>query len=211
MIPPAYCERTTQGLLGEPLNVASNLVILAAAWAVWRLAHRSSKSTHGVTMLVWLIVAIGLGSALFHMLATGWALAFDAGPIFLFEIAFVWLYGRSVARFTVPATIFVLVAFLAALGLSSHFHRILNGSLSYAPSLVLLLAFAFVHHQVCLRERFALFFAWLSFAAAAAFRTVDLILCPCVPCGTHFLWHVFTGVMLYLLMRGMITNMPERS
>ena len=62
----AYCERTGPGLLAEPLNAVTNASYLIAAWAAWYLARRSGRLSAGVQVLLWLSVAIGVGSGLWH-------------------------------------------------------------------------------------------------------------------------------------------------
>jgi hypothetical protein len=33
------------------------------------------------------------------------------------------------------------------------------------------------------------------------FRSIDMAVCPELPLGTHFLWHLLNAVVLYLLLR----------
>ena len=42
-----------------------------------------------------------------------------------------------------------------------------------------------------------------AFCLALFFRTIDLWVCPSWPLGTHFLWHLFNGSVVYLAMRGL--------
>ena len=42
------------------------------------------------------------------------------------------------------------------------------------------------------------------FALSLALRTLDRDVCDYVPVGTHFLWHLLTGLVLYLVSRTMI-------
>src|SRR5215213_3318586 len=93
----AYCERTGPGLLAEPLNALSNVSFFIAAWAAWLLARRLGRLSAGVQVLLALALAVGVGSVLWHTLATPWALVLDIIPILLFVVCFIWLYTRSVA------------------------------------------------------------------------------------------------------------------
>lgn len=45
-----------------------------------------------------------------------------------------------------------------------------------------------------------------TFFVSLAFRTLDQWLCPCLPIGTHFLWHLLNGVLLYLTMKALILH-----
>lgn len=204
-----YCERTAPGLWGEPFNAISNVAFLIAAWAGWRLAVRLKISSPGVAALLWLIAAIGTGSSIFHTIATRFSEIFDGAPIFLFQVTFVWLYGRQVFNFRRATLIYFLAGFLACMGACGFFHSILNNSLMYAPAFVMLMVYGTIHLQFHKKEPCIFFLAALSFFISLTFRTIDCIICPCFPIGTHFLWHVFNGVMLYLVMRALILNSPE--
>ncbi len=82
----AYCERTSSGLLAEPLNAITNASFLIAAWAAWFLARRLGRLSAGVQILIWLSVSVGIGSGLFHTTATAWALILDIVPILFFLV-----------------------------------------------------------------------------------------------------------------------------
>jgi hypothetical protein len=41
-------------------------------------------------------------------------------------------------------------------------------------------------------------------------RSIDGAVCAYVPMGTHFLWHLLNGIVLYLSMRALILNLPRR-
>src|SRR4051812_32005000 len=87
-----YCERCGPGLFDEPINAASNIAFLLAAWAAWRLAARSRGRCAGMGLLISLCVAVGVGSTLWHTFATRWAMVLDVVPITLFQLCFLWLY-----------------------------------------------------------------------------------------------------------------------
>ena len=40
-------------------------------------------------------------------------------------------------------------------------------------------------------------------------RSIDLSVCPYFPVGTHFLWHILNGGVVYLVMHVLILNQPE--
>src|SRR5688572_8963921 len=109
-----YCERVAPGLFAEPVNVLSNLAFLAAAAAAWSLARRLNALSPGIWVLLALMLAIASGSTLFHLLATGWARAFDEIPILLFQLWYVWLYARRVIKLQKATAASALAAYLAA-------------------------------------------------------------------------------------------------
>ena len=72
-----YCERGADAAFwAEPLNALSNIAFLVAALAAGReLAGRPTGGRrHFEALLVVLVAVIGIGSFLFHTLATRWAM-----------------------------------------------------------------------------------------------------------------------------------------
>ena len=69
-----YCERLGPGLLAEPFNAVSNGSFLIAAWAAWTLARGTGGLSAGLRVLIALAASVGIGSGLWHTLATPWAI-----------------------------------------------------------------------------------------------------------------------------------------
>src|SRR3712207_5019225 len=92
----AYCERVGPGVLAEPLNAASNISFLLAAWAAWVLAKRTGTLSAGVRVLIALAASVGIGSILWHTYPTPLTLILDIVPILIFIIWYIWLYTRNV-------------------------------------------------------------------------------------------------------------------
>lgn len=76
----------------------------------------------------------------------------------------------------------------------------------YAPALIMLLILGIYHYRHAQVERSILLKAAGIFAIALLFRTIDLMLCDYIPIGTHFLWHLFNGLLVYLVFRALIVN-----
>jgi len=96
-MPGLYCERVGPSLLAEPLNAVTNIAFLCAAWAAWSLARRRAQSVRAdIWILIALSIVIGIGSALFHVFAAGWARILDEVPILLFQLWYLWLYVRRI-------------------------------------------------------------------------------------------------------------------
>jgi hypothetical protein len=206
-----YCERTIIGLWSEPLNALSNVSFLIASWAIWRLAKREPKIPTGIWLLIALATSIGIGSFLFHTFATIWASFLDTLPIFLFQLCFIWLYSRKIVRMKYRYSGALLGGFFFASNFSKQFTDILNGSLSYAPAFLVLLGFAIYHYRQQKREPFILLIALGFFLLGLLFRTLDQTICSYFPFGTHFLWHLSTGTLLYLSARALILNWSIRA
>lgn len=201
-----YCERLAPGLTGEPLNAISNLAFFIAAFAIAKLAFNQNKIPVEILLLLGLTIAIGTGSTLFHTFATRWSNLLDIIPIFLFQLCFLWLYARRVIRMKPLIAGVFLTGFVFASLLSQQFIHVLNGSLSYTPALLILGGLGIYHYQQQKQEPLILLAATGVFFVALFFRTFDSTICPDFPFGTHFLWHLLNGVVLYLSARGLILN-----
>ena len=206
-----YCERIGAGLLAEPINTLTNAAFFIAAWAAWSLARRSHGLSTALWVLIALSIAIGTGSALFHTFATGWTRILDEVPILLFQLWFLWLYARRIMRLRTVLAAAAIAAYVAAALFSRQFPHLLNGSLVYAPALVLLLGLGLYHFVQHKAGRYLLLATTGVFLVALAFRSIDEAACPHIPIGTHFLWHVLIGVVLYLSMRALILNQPDNA
>lgn len=202
-----YCERIGPGLFAEPINALSNISFLIAAWAMWRLAKQQQKQLPTeLRLLIALTVSIGIGSGLFHTFATGWANLLDVIPILLFQLWFLWLYTRRVMKLKYVYSGASIVFFYFASDFSQQFTNLLNGSLSYAPTFLVLMGLGIYHARQRKQEPMILLEASGVFFLALSFRTLDRIACPYFSIGTHFLWHLFNGILLYLSARTLIFN-----
>ncbi len=201
-----YCERIQPGLWDEPINAISNLAFFIAAWSSWRLAQSLNVQRYNVKPLIYLMIAIGIGSSLFHTYATGWALLMDVIPITMFQIFYLWIYTRRVMKLKSIISI-ILIMVLVISSLATLQLKVLNGSLSYVPSLIYLLGLVIYHFQAKKQSKFLLLAGVVIFLIALFFRTIDQYVCPIFPIGTHFLWHIFNGFMLYFVTSALLFNL----
>lgn len=201
-----YCERRGPGLFAEPINASTNLAFLVAALAAWLLARRLGALSSGVATLITLAVAVGIGSGLFHTFATPWASVLDLAPIFAFQVVFLWLYLRQCVGLSTAASTAIAAGYFVICLLMKGVPPLLNGSILYAPSFLVLGGLAAYHYLSGQRERWLLVVALIVFFAALVFRSLDELACPYVPFGTHFLWHILNGGLLYLAMRALIQD-----
>lgn len=208
----SYCERLAPGLWGEPLNTVSNVSFLVAALALWWQARRSAQPVLA-RVLAGLIGLIFLASTALHSLATRWSGAADSGGILLFVlfyvVAFCHVLGGvrwSLAWLAAPAFLLFTVALTAA-GAALGF-----GGSSYIPPLLGIFGIAIwlaTRPDPELRRqapRFALIGG--IFGLSLSLRTVDHTVCGSFPPGTHFLWHLLNGLVLYLVARVVTTDRP---
>jgi hypothetical protein len=201
-----YCERIGAGLLAEPVNVITNAAFFVAAWAAWSLARRSNALSTDIHALAALSIMIGVGSGLFHVFAVGWARILDEVPILLFQLWYLWMYTRRIMTLRVRFAAASIAGYMVAAIFCRRFPHLLNGSLVYAPALILMLYLGLYHFLQNKRERFLLLATLGVFLASLTFRSIDDAVCSFVPVGTHFLWHILNGVVLYLSMRALILN-----
>ncbi len=203
-----YCERLGAGLWAEPINAITNLSFVVAAIAAWHLARHRNLLTFDIQLLIGLMITIGLGSGLFHTFATLWARILDVIPILLFQIVFLWIYGFRIIKLTAFIRIGLTILFLISVYFARQFPHVLNGSLAYTPVFVLLLGLGLYHFYHTQTDRALLLWATVVFSLSLFFRTVDMVACTYTPFGTHFLWHLFTGLLTYLVVRSLLMNLP---
>jgi Ceramidase len=222
----SYCERGGDpSFWGEPLNAISNgAFIVAGLIAAVQLA-RAERTDRALFewVLVALVLAIGVGSFLFHTYATVWSIPFDTVPISLFMVGYL---GYALCRFVGLGWIGIVVA-LALFYATIHFaqgiscanellpitraagKRCFNGTLGYSPAFAALVLVGVVllwQRHPAARYLLA---AAVVFLVSMTFRTLDIEVCGLTrlngrALGTHFLWHVLNAVVLYLLLLGAI-------
>jgi len=217
-----YCERAGDpSFWAEPANALSNAAFIVAALlaAVTLARGQDGPTRRSEWMLVGLVLAIGVGSFLFHTYATCWASVADTAPIGIFMLAYL---GYALRRFLGLPWLVVLIAvaaFVGSMRLAGDLpcvpgllpitraggHPCFNGSLGYLPALAALmlvgLALAVRRHPAASR----VLAAGLVFGASLAFRTLDFEVCALTEVmgkarGTHAVWHVLNAVTLYLLL-----------
>lgn len=195
-----YCERTGPEFWSEPVNALTNLTFVAAGlWGV--SAVRRNGAGAGAELLAWWVVAIGIGSMLFHTFAnelTKWA---DILPIATFTLAYSLFNLRRFLGMGWPSTIAIFVGFYAAvavlaLSVPDWLRAATNGSTGYLPPFLALIFFGGLVIAGGSRAGWYNLAAAAMFCAAVAFRAIDLRVCDAFPLGTHFMWHVVNGLML---------------
>ena len=202
-----YCERLGSEIWAEPINALTNLAFLVAAFAAWRLARQCRGPSVMTGLLIGLMVAIGLGSGLFHTFATSWARVLDVLPILLFQIAYLWIYGSRIIMLRSVHLAGLVMLYLIAAYLGRQFPHLLNGSLIYLPAFILLLGLGLYHYHHARTEPTLLLWATAIFSVSLFLRSIDLAVCKYFPVGTHFFWHLFNGVLVYLAFRGLLMNL----
>ena len=211
----AYCERTSDALDAEPLNAITNVGMLVAAWAATRLQRRQpNRDAAGlITAMIVAIVAGGVGAFLFHTTATVWAVGLDVLPFLVFMLLVLWL---TLTRF------FAWPPLMAAIGVAAFIAVVFGGGVVVARGMLPAGAYYLLPLAVLVVVAVILWFrgspagpsyiaAALVFAVAFAARELDDPLCPAIPVGTHFVWHLLAALIAFILIRAAILYAPPRA
>jgi len=202
-----YCERLSAAFWAEPVNALTNLAFILAAVFAYRLWRNTGPNGIGIKILILLAAIVGIGSFIFHTIATQGAMLFDIIPIIIFIHYALFLILKFVFNHKWWSALIGVVGFLIfnTVFLNLFDRTLFNGSIQYVPTLLLLLTVAaFSRKQEFLIAAFA-------FLIAITCRSIDSAICPDFPLGTHFLWHVLNGVTMYYAMKGIILSSAPRS
>ncbi len=196
-----YCERLDSSFWAEPVNAITNLSFVLAATIAFRsiTSHRSLDPAAG--MLLALVLAIGIGSFLFHTFATRWAALADTTPIMVFILLYLTLILRRGFGLRWPWAILIGLLFLPlSIAIISGTRMItgglLGGSSGYLPALGALSVSGLLLRRRNADMGHALLLAAALFLISLTFRTLDEPLCNLAPLGTHFVWHILNGILL---------------
>jgi hypothetical protein len=204
-----YCERVGDGFWAEPVNAVTNLAFLLAAAALVHALRRTGYRTRqlwDLWLLAGLMLAVGLGSFLWHTLATPWSMWADVIPILLLIDVFLLSFLVRMAQLK-PIGVLFWFGFYQVLnfGLQSLFPPdFLNGSIFYLPTWATLLVMALYCRHTGHPGEGLMLAAALVFTVSLVMRTADFALCGAWPWGTHFGWHILNGLTLYLAARALI-------
>ncbi len=208
----AYCERLgSPAFLAEPLNAATNLAFILAAF-IALVAARGARRDPAILTLILLAALIGIGSFLFHTIPNRITVLADVLPIQAFILTYVWLATRRYLGQPFWLSVGASAAFFLASGIfvAAIGSRTLGGSVGYLPALVALVGFGIaIQRRGGEKDRHAaraLFAAAAVFAVSLSMRTLDMPFCEPVPFGLHFGWHLLNAVVLAILMLAAIRH-----
>lgn len=187
--------------MAEPLNAISNLAFLIAAFFVSRDIKKHQVSNKAWWLLTLLIAATGLGSLLFHLFSNAVSQMLDIAALLLFQVAYLWLYFQLLNLVPVSGRIMVLLLFLLSVYFLSAFPYLFNGSLLYAPTVLILLGMSVYHLFKYPSLAVSTQLATALFMLSLVTRSIDLQLCEVWPVGTHFLWHLFNAMVMLMMCR----------
>ncbi len=199
---PWYAEtHITNNLIVEPWNAFSSLVIAApAVYFLWKI--RKQPLQYG--FLLWCIPILflnGIGSTLFHGLRSSRVfLVMDYMPALLLTLsitAYLWI--KILPKWWMGILVMVGV-FLARFGIFAVFSGQFAINMSYAiGGIAFLLPVVLILKRTGGDHIVQILLAIVCFILAIYFRGADKDFTHIVPFGTHFLWHIFTGIGAFLL------------
>lgn len=208
----AYCERGREvGFWAEPLNAATNAAFLAAGLATLVAWCRRRPEERGrfELALIGLLFAIGAGSFLFHTTAMRWAALADTIPIGVFMVAYLVYALRRFVGLSRVATALATLTFVATLPPAGMIRcgggPCLNGSVGYLPAFAALVVVGSLLRASGHAAARTVLLAGMVFAVSLIFRSIDRAVCIDTAigggqlAGTHFVWHLLNGLLLYLL------------
>lgn len=191
----AYCERMGPGYWAEPVNAFTNLAFILAAVFMWR----RSRGIAMARALCAVLLAIGVGSYLFHTHAQVWAGMTDVVPIGVFILLYLFAVNRDALGLRPWAAAGATALFVPYAGMMVPAFALVPGlgaSAGYAPVPLLILIYAgFLRHRLPDFAR-GMALGAVILIVSLIFRTVDEPLCGAVPMGTHFMWHILNALML---------------
>ena len=188
-----YCERTSIYAFAEPINTISNLAfILCGLYLIF-------KKDMKLNIFPYLIIFIGIGSFLFHLLPTKTFSTLDIFSIILFVFSYNYVLNKNVLGkspiYSLLSSIFVIIAsfYLGKLLLNT-----IIGSSSFYLGLLIYMIFMMLLTKKNKNAKYFLF-ATLLFTASILIRSIDFYVCNYFKTGSHFIWHILNSIVLYLL------------
>ncbi|MBM3206864.1 MAG: hypothetical protein FJZ43_04570 [Candidatus Staskawiczbacteria bacterium] len=193
-IPTEYCEQLLQ-IGWEPINTISNLAfVIAGIFAFYKL-----KNEKGVLKFVLptLLILVGVGSSLWHFSHTHLGDIADTFFILIFASVVSLLFFRKLLHSWTA----ILLSFFALLGITLFAEQLdyLNGSLPYVVLLIALIVGGIFYGKKFGDSKTLLLTTVAIFGLAIIFRSIDILICPSISFGTHFLWHILVAVLGYQL------------
>lgn len=208
-----YCERTEPGWFAEPLNTITGLAYLVASWQAWKQLQRERwREQWDLHLLAGLIALVGMSSMLWHASGAAGLFWLDVAAVAAFAVVYWSVFLIRVPRFRlagVGATWLVTI-----LGLVLFYFFVPGATagttLGYLPMLAILLAAVLLTLRIDRRLVRDLVLAAALFGFALVVRGLDLVLCDWAVVGTHWLWHLLTAGLLFVLVDGLLRHVRLR-
>ena len=193
-----YCERTSSDILSEPINFFTNLFFIIFSVS---LLFNKSILNKKYALLIFLI---GVGSMLFHSIPNRLTGFLDIFFIisFIFYYIFTLYIKLNIKKYisAIISIVFIVICFV--FGIFSK-NTLLGSSAFYLPIIfhILFLYLYFLKNKKIFKYYNLFLFILILFSFSLLLRSVDFYLCNLFFIGTHFIWHIFNALVLYLLVK----------
>jgi hypothetical protein len=201
-----YCERTSTLFWDEPLNAITNLSFILAAWFLAKLYKERSLHDREIKSLIGCVGLVGIGSFTFHTFANFISQFADVFPIVMLVVYYIFVSVRKLFAWSWIKAFAAIVLFLVVAVQMESIPKdySFNGSIAYFPCLAVILLIG-ARLKMLNHPAYRLFFkAGGLFMISLTFRSIDMAICPSLTIGTHFLWHLLNGLVLYLLIKALM-------
>lgn len=199
---PWYAEtHITDHLIVEPWNAISSLAIAApAVYFLWKI-RKTPKQFGFLLLCIPFLFLNGLGSTLFHGLRTSRIFLYmDFLPAIVLTLMIsLYFWAKALPKWWM-SFIAVTPVFLLRFGVIDFMPGQSGINTSYAISgIAFLLPVFLILRKYSFRKTLNIILAAVCFVLAIYFRQVDKDFLDYFPSGTHFLWHIFSGIGAFFL------------
>ncbi|RKQ51529.1 ceramidase [Roseivirga pacifica] len=199
---PWYAEtHITDNLIVEPWNAFSSLAIAApAVYFLWKI-RKNPLQYKFLLLCIPLLFLNGLGSTLFHGLRTSRIFLYmDFMPALLLTLCItVYFWAKALPKWWM-GLLAVAPVFLLRFGIIQWFPGQGGINTSYTISGVsFLLPIFLILRKYEYKKSYNIVIGAICFVLAIYFRQVDQDFTNIFSFGTHFLWHIFSGIGAYFL------------
>lgn len=193
---PIYAETDLSVFFSEPWNAISSLaIVLPSIYWAFKLEW-NFKDFKFLYFLFPLLFLGGLGSVFFHAFrASRWLLLLDIYPTALVTLSVgIYFWSRVLPKWwhvlliIGPLTFVRLQLFnILPYSLALNIGYFITGSLIFLPIFVFLVKNEFEYYKPIL-------ISVLCLSISLIFRRIDFTIAEYIPIGSHFLWHILSGI-----------------
>ncbi len=193
---PIYAETDLSLFISEPWNAISSLAIaLPPLYWAFKLKW-NFKDFKFLYFLFPLLFLGGMGSVFFHAFrASPWMLMLDIYPTALVTLSVgIYFWSRVLTKWwhvlliVGPLTYLRLYLFdILPYSLALNIGYFITGSLIFLPLILFLFKNKFEYYRPIL-------ISVLCLSISLIFRRIDFTVAEHIPIGSHFLWHILSGI-----------------
>jgi len=211
------CERRAPDeLFAEPLNVLTSIGFFIAALLSYIHCKRhpevKGENKLDIYIIIFFVALIGVASVTFHMAPSKYTELFDIISIVTFIHIYFFSFLVRVAKLKIFQMIIVYLAFSGTTHmLVSQFPNAMNDSIAYLSSIIAIIFMSFYMNSKRWAASTQLYIASIIGMASLFFRSIDNFVCDQIPTGTHFIWHLFNAILIYLLVKQLVRSINRRA